>query len=28
VTYLSDADYNAWVAEHKPKRPALTRSQQ
>jgi hypothetical protein len=28
VTYLSDADYSAWVAEHRPKRPALTRSQQ
>jgi hypothetical protein len=28
VTYLSDADYNAWLADHKPKRPALTRSQQ
>jgi hypothetical protein len=28
VTYISEADYNAWAAEHKAKRPALARSQQ
>jgi hypothetical protein len=28
VTYLSDADYNAWVADHKPKRPAVSGGQQ
>jgi hypothetical protein len=28
VTFLSEADYNAWAADHKPKRPTLTRGQQ
>ena len=28
VTYLSDADYNEWVAQHRAKRPAAPRSQQ
>jgi hypothetical protein len=28
VTYLSEADYNEWVAQHKPKRTALSRNQQ
>jgi len=28
VTYLSDADYNEWVARHKPVRTSASRSQQ